>query len=228
MNKIISLKKSLGPVALLSVLLVLGLPKNAGATSFILSDFNGTVSLSAGTQVTSVNELMFGFFANGFTPTVGNFAQWLPNFTGVSGYFDGSSPEWSAGIEIGDNALYPVGSQLSVIVYNILNINEANKASATQAAIITNPSWVITSASGTDLVPNYFDLAGSFKGYDTNSGAELARLTGTSSAVVGILSGSSVQMALIPEPSSLSLLVMGLASVMALRKRGLAKQEKRY
>ena len=153
------------------------------------------------------------------------FGQWLPNFTGVSGYVDGSGPEWSAGIEIGDNTVYSVNRQLSVIVYNILNSNEANKASATQAAIFTNPRWVIVSASATDLVPNYFDFTGSFQGYD-GGGAEINRLTGTTTTLIGVLSGSNVSMAVIPEPSSMSLMVMGLASVLAFRRKTLAKQEK--
>lgn len=224
MHKTTSIKKALR--ATVVALLFLCVPKEARATSFILSDFNGTLSVSAGTQVTTMNELMFGFFANSFTPTALNFAQWLPNFTGVSGYFDGSGPEWSAGIDIGDNNIYPVGRQLHVIVYNILNANEGNKASATQAAIITNPRWVIASASATDIVPNFFDLTGSFQGYD-NNGIEINRLTGTSTSVIGILSGSSVTMAVIPEPSSISLLVMGLASTLAFRRRTLAKKEKR-
>lgn len=210
--------KSLRSAACLIALLTFSLPQNTRATSFTLSDFNGTVSLSVGTQVTTVNELMFGFFAPSFTPSVVNFNQWLSNFTGVSGYFNGTGPELSASIDIGGNTVYPVGQQLSVIVYNILNSNEANKASATEAAIFTNPRWVISSALSTDLTTYYFDLTGSHQGYD-NLGAEINRATGTTSALVGIFSGSSATMAVIPEPSSMSLLIMGLASALAFRRK---------
>lgn len=206
-------------------LVLIALPRVSNATSFIFSDFNGTLSTSTGTQVTTINEMMFGFFTGGFTPTTNNFAQWLPNFTGVSGYADAGSPEWSAAIDIPDNTSYPVNTQLHVIVYNILETNQANKASATQAAIFTNPRWTIISASATDLVPNYFDFSGSFQGYN-NSGAEINRLTGSVSMVVGGLSGSTISMAVIPEPSTLSLAVMGMSFFAAIRRKILANSQR--
>lgn len=206
-------------------LVLIGLPRVSNATSFIFSDFNGTLRTSTGTQVTTINEMMFGFFTGGFTPTTNNFAQWLPNFRGVSGYADTASPEWSAAIDISDNTSYPINTQLHVIVYNILESNEANKASATQAAIFTNPRWTIISASATDLVPNYFDFSGSFQGYD-NSSAEINRLTGSVSMVVGGLSGSTISMAVIPEPSTMSLALMGISIFAAFRRKILSNRQR--
>jgi hypothetical protein len=178
------------------------------ATSFILSDFSASLKTATSTTVSTLNEIKFGFFASGFTPTGVNFGSWSANFTGVSGYYDGSSPEWSAGINLGDNSLYPVNTQLAVIAYNILD--NANVASATQAAIFTNPAWVISSASGSDPTQFYFDLTGK---------TSPTAVPGTTTALFGSIAGTNVQMAVIPEPSSLSLVGVGLLAFLARNRR---------
>lgn len=180
------------------------------ATSFILSDFGANLRTSSSTVVTSVNEIRFGFFASGFTPTGANFGSWGANFTGVSGYFDGSTPEWSAGLNLGDNALYPINTQLAVIAYNILD--NANVATATQAAIFTNPSWVISSSTGSDPTQFTFDLSGK---------VAPTVAAGSTTALFGSIIGGDVQMAVIPEPSSLSLLGVGLFAFLARNRRKL-------
>ena len=190
--------------------------KFSHATSFMLSDYNGTLFSTTGTSVTTVNELSFGYFTGGFTPTTGNFSQWMSNFVGVSGYVDGNSPEWSASIDISDNLTYPVNTQLYLIAYNILD--NANVSTATRAAILTNTAWKIIAASGTDLVPNYFDFVGKFNGYDVN-GNEISRVTGTLSAAVGEASGSQITMAAVPEPGTSGLLALASAFLLVQTRR---------
>ena len=207
----------LARVMVVALLGLIASAKFSHATSFMLSDYNGTLFVSTGTAVTTVSELSFGYFTGGFTPTTGNFSQWMANFVGVSGYVDGSSPEWSAAIDIANNLTYPVDTQLYVIAYNILD--SASTTTATEAAILTNTAWKIIAASGTDLVPNFFDFDGKFNGYDVNSGAEISRVTGTLSMVVGTLSGSQVTMAVIPEPAVAQTLVLGGMMCLTLRRR---------
>jgi hypothetical protein len=198
-------------LAFLTLLAWVGLSQpSVHATSFLLSDFSANLQTATSTTVTSLNEIQFGFFASGFNPTGANFGSWGANFTGVSGYYDGSSPEWSAGIDLGDNVLYPISRQLAVIAYNILD--NANVATATQAAIFTNPAWVITSSSGSDPTQFYFDLSGK---------TAPSAVSGTTSALFGSIVGGNVQMALIPEPSSLSLLGVGLVTFLARNRRKL-------
>ena len=199
----------------LMVLVLTGGP--ARATSFMLSDYSGTLFASTGTAVTTVNELSFGFFSGGFIPSTNNVANWAANFIGVSGYVDGGSPEWSASIDISDNLTYPVNTQLYVIAYNIPNNDDIT--SAAEAAIFTNSAWKIVAASGTDLVPNYFDFAGKFNGYVSGGTTEIARVSGTLSMVVGTLSGSEVTMAVIPEPAVAQTLVLGGMMCLTLRRR---------
>ena len=137
------LKKLIKTAGLLSVLL--WNVQTAKATSYILGDYIYTVRDSSNIAVNSITQLQFGFFTGGFTPTASNASQWLANFTGVSGYFDGSGPEWSAAIDIGSNATYPVNTQLSVIIFNFgvgQNASSLLTSGLTadyQAAIVTNP-----------------------------------------------------------------------------------------
>ena len=190
------MKKTYLPILLVAAVLA-GAP-TVKATSFVLNDFSGNLYTSSSTLVATTNEIRFGFFAGGFTPTAANFGNWLSNFTGVSGFFDGSSPEWSAAIDLGDNALYPVNSQLAVIAYNILD--NANTSTATQAAVFTDTGWRITASAGADPTQNYFSIGGS------------------TSALVGSISGGNVYMAVIPEPSTLSLMGQGLVCLMGRRR----------
>lgn len=190
----------------------------AWSTSFILGDYVYTVRDNANTVITGTTQLRFGFFANGFTPTANNANLWLSNFTGVSGYFDGSGPEWSAGIPLSNNSVYAVGTQLSVIIFNFGVSANASSLLASglsanyQAAVITNPLWTITAASGSDPTAYNFSLDGKL----VDTGTSQIPTSGASTALVGTLSSSSVT--LVPEPSTGALMMIGAVGLVALRR----------
>lgn len=194
----------------LALAIMATLPR-ANATSFLLEDFSYTVNSSANVAVhtSSIGELQFGFFATGFTPTLSNFNQWQANFTGVSGYYDGSTPQWSAGINIGSNALYPINTQLVAIVYDLAD--NSSLLSATEAAILTNSAWVITASSGSDPTQYQYEF----------SGRSLpSALSGTTSALFGTVNNTTsvVTMSAVPEPATGSLLLLGGLGLVALRR----------
>ena len=194
------------------ILVGLAAMPRANATSFILADFVYTVNSSANTAVhtSSLGEIQFGYFASGFAPTLANFNQWQTNFTGVSGYYDGATPEWSAGIDIGTNAQYPINTQLVAIVYDLAD--DGNLLTATQAAIVTNTAWIVTASSGSDPTHNYYDFTGNY--------GPAPIVTATTTALFGSINhGSSVvTMSAVPEPSTGALMMRGAAGLVALRR----------
>jgi hypothetical protein len=194
-------------------LVTLGFSPKAQATSFILADFAYKVNNSSSTRVhtSTLGEIQFGFFAAGFTPTLANFSQWQTNFTGETGYYDGKSNsiEWSAGINIGSNDLYPVGTQLVAIVYDLAD--NANLLNATQAAILTNPAWVISASTGSDPSQFYYDFTGKYAP---------TVVSGVTSALFGTLDTTSsvVTMSAVPEPAAGFLLLLSGLGLVALRR----------
>lgn len=192
--------------------------QTAKATSFILGDYVYTAKGNDNVVLTGITQLQFGFFTGGFTPTVANANQWMSNFTGVSGYFDGSSPEWSASIDLSGNAVYPVGTQLSVILFNFgvganaASLLNSGLTSQYQAAIVTNPLWTIVASSGPDVTQYYYSLDGRI----VDTGSTQTPTLGSSSALVGSLGAGSVT--LVPEPSTGALLMIGSVGLVALRR----------
>ena len=207
--------KTLKQIVMVALITTLLIPNKAKATSFILADFTYTVNNLANVAIatSALGELQFGYFATGFTPTLANYSQWTDpvNFTGVSGYYDGSGPEWSAGINIGNNLLYPVNKQLVAIVYNIAD--NASLATATQAAILTNPQWKILTSDGSDPTQHTFDLNGKYF-------PEGLAAAGATTALFGTIDSRSsiVTLDLVPEPSTGALMMIGAAGLVALRR----------
>ena len=191
------------------------------ATSFILGDYVYVVNETTGLAVTgSVKELQFGFFASGFTPTAANASQWLANFTGVTGYYDPSGPEWSAGISTGNNTTYAINQQLSAIVFNLdddtdlLTALAGGLSGSVQAAIVTNPLWTVVAASGSDPTSYVFDL----NGRTVDTGSSQTFTAGASVALVGSINSETSTVALVPEPSTGALMMIGAAGLVALRR----------
>lgn len=111
-------------------------------------------------------------------------------------------------------SLDPVASGHSGKQVYLWATDDASWNSATALAVVTDSSWVIPASNLTNLTVNtaYVDLA---------SSTEL--ILGSSGSVVSGVNS----IALIPEPSSMSLVVMGLIGSMAFRRKLLAKSEKR-
>lgn len=243
--------------ALLAVSLFLGsIFSGAHATTVALSEVAGTVEvyLANSTQITSSYvvpstslaignnmAMRFGTFTGGFTPTVANVSSWFNNFVGVNGFLvvgGGTAGRLSASITAGDlqaiNA--PVSSntgvgadgsrsiaqnaQMYAVIWNsafVSNTSGGNSfnpaATGLQAAVLTNSSWIMPLSQSLDLSTVTFTLS-----------AGTTALTGLGSVD---LANKGITMAVIPEPSSMSLMVMGLASALAFRRKALAKRENR-
>lgn len=208
------------------------------------------VQSSTGVRLTNSSDFgaALGYFTGSFTPTTNNFSQWLNNFVGVAGYHKdaGSSlntvsasitvipspgplndpefgtndylatvassqggpiiaPSTTLGMTLAENR------QFSLILWNAAK--GATLGAATEAGIFTNPSWTITTQ---------FDV-GSPELVDVNfSPSGMVATLGLVNTAAG---NRFFELAVIPEPSTMSLLAMGLASVLALRRKTLAKRE---
>jgi len=219
----------------------------AGTVELYLA--NGTqvsttyLSPTAGVAIGSYSAVRFGTFTGGFAPTLINSASWFSNFTGVNGYlyslnsgsnagklsfsFTGGDGNAISQAVQGNSGVNPStqttglpvlssGSQLYAIFWNAPYVSNGaggstlgntfypgTASNGAQAAILTNTSWIMptTTGPGTDITA--FTLS-----------------AGTT-AVVGSLdlANKGITMALIPEPSSASLLVLGMAGLVALRVR---------
>ena len=215
----------------------------AGTVELYLA--NGTqvsttyTSPSTGSTIGNYAAVRFGTFTGVFAPTLANSASWFSNFTGVNGYLglkNATSNEGrladsitagnlnaitdyvvgNSGVDLTGTKTLAANSQLYAIIWNAPYVSNNSGGSTfypgnlpgavsngVQAAILTNTSWIMpaTTGSGTDITP--FTLS-----------------AGTT-AVIGALdlANRGITMALIPEPSSASLLALGMAGLVALRIR---------
>jgi hypothetical protein len=221
MNKIILNFIILGTVALA--------PVNSARSAVTFENSNFTLYFpTTSTQVTDAL-LAIGYFTGSFSPTAGNISSWFNNFVGIDAgalkqggslgyYIFGDDPDASVSLPLGLNqageqyfSLTPIGTRLSVIGVNKAS-SSLSISGATAGFVLTDTSWIIPTIT-TSNVSSDFSL-----GFSSNT-----------SATVGVLAGSgpsSYTITMIPEPSSLSLMVMGLASVLAFRRKTLAKREK--
>lgn len=216
----------------------------ARAASVLFDSSLFRVQSSAGTRLTNTSDFgaALGYFTGSFTPTASNYTQWFNNFVGVVGYHKdagGALNTVSAAITVipvagpsndpdlnvydyaatvassqGGPLVTPStalgmtlaeGRQFSLVIWN--DAKAATLGSATEAGIFTNSTWVIS---------NQFDVAS----------PELVDLIlGPSgmTSTLGLVSTTSgdryFQLAVIPEPSSMSLVIMGLASALAFRRK---------
>lgn len=233
---------------LAAIILLGGTVSGVHATTVAISEATGTVEvyLANATQITSSYvvpstslaignnmAMRFGTFTGGFTPTVSNVASWFNNFVGINGFVTvggGSLGRLSASITAGDlqaiNA--PVSSntgvgadgsksiaqnsQMYAVLWNsgfVSNGSGGNvfdpAATGLQAAVLTNSNWIMPATTSLDLSTVTFTLS-----------AGTTALTGLGS--VDLLN-KGVTMAVIPEPSSLSLLGFSLVALLAGRRR---------
>ena len=199
--------------------------------------FDDKIAISPATGQTALSSylLRFGIFTNNFTPTVANFSQWNANFVGATGTFDGQigGPvlgAYAAEFSASNNSVYPLGAQLYMVVYNVAP--SASVASATRGVILTRTGWTVdgpeTVRSGgrTRSYLYYYDINGMNRDISDLSEwnvVPVASVSAFSSPVntFSLGSGGVLQTSfdLVPEPSSASLVLVGLAGVWAARRR---------
>ena len=226
--------------SLLAFFGLFGLVSLTQAQSIYQLKVNGfAINAAAGETALPNYLLRFGFFHNGFAPTPSNFASWNSNFTGVTSTF--SNPQtlgntFLAQFTASDNSLYTLGSQVYMVIYNVAPT--APIASATKGVILTRTGWTIGEAVNTDTRRNRWQ---NYR-YDTSG---LTLYTGNIdednvlpttdpenfSSPVNILAGVplsgtlagrytvTTSFEMVPEPSSASLVLVGLAGVWAARRR---------
>lgn len=181
--------------------------------------------------------LRFGIFTNNFSPTAANFSQWNANFVGSMGAFDGqiggpfgASPgAYAAEFSASDNSVYPQGAQLYMVVYNVAP--NASVASATRGVVLTHSGWTVEGPASTTGRPTrpyiyYYDVQGRFRStgdFPEHNAIPLSEVSLFSSAVNNFSLGSGgvlqTSFDMVPEPSSASLVLVGLAGVWAARRR---------
>lgn len=194
-------------------------------SAMVIETSNLGIRLSSGTVVTDAT-VALGYFTGGFTPELSNFNSWAANFLGVTAgsppttlpggnvgyYVQGFSPDLSVSFVTGVNgsgeqyaSVNPVGARLYLIGVN--NPSSSGSISgATQTFILTDPTWTIPTFTISTVTP------------DT-----ILAITANTTAPIGSISTSgsdfTATMVVIPEPSSMSLVIMGLASALAFRRK---------
>jgi len=210
----------------------------------IFFDRQTTVRTSDGVQLSNTGDYLaaYGWFVGGFTPTLANYSTWMGNFKGTAGYHvrQGSLNQISAGpvlnfdtgpLHDGEEVLDYLPKLGSASVNSLLGTaqagdllpenqafvlilwNASNISSATEAAIVTNTtnpansllSWKVTTQFDVPN-PDLVDVNGTLTGMTAVYG----------SATGG--TGGFIQMALVPEPSTGALMMIGAAGLVALRR----------
>ena len=180
--------------------------------------------------------IRFGTFTGGFRPTTSNAAEWFTNFVGVNGavnlgagipggYYDlranfyagdgnliNSPVTSNSGVQETGSIGIPTGAQLYAVLWlskYIPNSSGGNSFDpflpAQQAAVLTDLDWVMITSSSSDSNLISYSFADS-----------TTAMVGSCDAANKAITLQSVS---VPEPSSLSLLVLGAAVVALRRKR---------
>ena len=222
------------------------IPSAKAASVFFDSSTFG-IKNAAGTQLlnTADNLVAVGYFVDGFTATTANYGSWLSNFKGVAGYHKLTSGTQTGGFGLNTvsagitvipvagpdnspedgindykasvgsvqggaflgglqaNDLLPESKSFSLVIFNA-----ATSAAATQAGVFTGTSaWQITTQ---------FDVAAPDLTDFSLPATSFTSVVGSSSTTTG---NRFFQLTAIPEPSSASLLALGVAGLVALRAR---------
>lgn len=193
------------------------------------------VKSAAGVSVSTNLGAKFGYFASGFTATSANLAQWDENFISMNGQWTASSKRFQISLVAGDNNVgggtqtgstaygvtIPVNTPLYLLISNVAYNSAANTnasvnadyllpqtgitAATTQYALLTDASWKMMTASALDLTTTVL-------GFTVNTG--ISGGFGSYNSAT-----SAITLNAIPEPSSASLLALGVAGLVALRAR---------
>lgn len=133
-----------------------------------------------------------------------NGTTFTPATAGVSGYFDNDLKELSASISASDNVTVGItaGQSFALAIYNLSSTS--NYTSAARQAILTDASWImpaLTFGLSETVLPMTTSTVASVGSYAWNGGNQI------------------ITLALIPEPSAMSLLSIGLVSLLGVRRK---------
>lgn len=188
---------------------------------------------TVGTSVTYNLGAKFGYFTSGFTATSANLNLWDENFISMNGQWSASTKRFQISLVAGDGNVgggtqtgstfygvsIPVNTPLYLLLSNVAYNGASNTSSVANAdyllpaagvaagtiqyALLTDSTWKMMTASALDTTTTVL-------GFTTNTGI---------SGGFGSYNSATSAITLIPEPSSASLLALGLAGLVALRAR---------
>lgn len=236
------MKISVASIALPIVLGAIALmqPARVEAQSlYRLWDDSIRVGPASGQTALSSYLLRFGIFINNFSPTEANFSQWDANFRGGTGAIDGLqggpiNGVYAAEFSASNNSLYPAGSQLYLVAYNVAP--NASVSTATHGVILTRSNWILSGPSSTTsgrrvTWMNYYYEAGGTRtstgnlsednvGFITSVSAFSSPVNTFSLGTGGPAGGGVVLTSfdMVPEPSAVSLLAIGFGGWIVLRR----------
>ena len=237
--------KKLGVASVLALVHMAGLSK-AGATTVKIEQAGITVRDVVGTALNSNLAVKAGYWAVGFTPTLSNVTLWDENFIAINGSWATATKKFSVAFTMNDNQIVggtqtaasatgttlAANTPLYLIGSNSAYNSSANTSSSlfnsyigsnsvgventpnSQVFILTDTSWIMRGGTATSDFSSTYTLA-------FTSGTQLAAFGGTTFGKAFSFDSAtqlgSIQ--LIPEPSSASLLALGVAGLVALRTR---------
>lgn len=146
--------------------------------NIMISPANGQTALSS-------YLLRFGIFINNFTPTLANFSQWDANFMGSTGALGERVSRYGGQFSASNNSLYPAGSQLYMVAYNVAP--DASVSTATHGVLLTHSNWILSGPSrvfrngrAVGWTWYYYDVNGAWTAAGDMSESNIAGITSTS------------------------------------------------
>jgi len=219
--------------ALMAILLV-AVVGSVNASTLKLDASGIDVKSAAGVTITSgTYGAKFGYFQSGFTATSANLALWDENFISMNGSWAAATKRFQISLVAGDGNIgggtqsgttfygvsIPVNTPLYLLLSNVTASSAGNTSSSanadyllpqagitagtTQYALLTDSTWKMITATA-------LDTGTTLLGFTANTGI---------SGGFGSYAASAITLQAIPEPSSASLLALGVAGLVALRAR---------
>jgi hypothetical protein len=224
-------------------------PSAQAATTLTGSAYAGTsMALSSGAHLSNTNAIvLIGTYSIAPTRTgleaftsassfLNNFSTWKTgtmgmDLGGVANYPSGYTSLFSVTLDVPNGVSTYNGKQFYIIVGN-----QSTIAASTELGVFTKSSWIVVNNPDA-TVPTPLDQAWDI---NTLTNADVlfgSILKGTTNLNGDYISGPGAYplddvfsqarlQTVIPEPSSMSLMVMGLTSLLALRRKTLERREK--